>query len=348
MPFAFRPSFPAAGPRARCVALAFWLATAAEAQVIRLDGPVAIVNERVITEREVAKAARSIDGGAGPREARMAQAFQALLLDAILAQARTTATYDERMIDERVKQQTRLREEQEGSRSELQALLARQGETIEDYRRKQKEELRRFVLYESLSSRIGPTGRPSAEGYVSPRRMLLWYQRNPNEFREPAAIQARLCVAALDGARADAEARKRAEDWLARAKAGADLAALAKVESSWNPTGGGELSGDRTGAPRWVSVEPGGTLDPALRRAVEGRGPGVLPELVRTIEGWAVVELLAVRQASRRPFSDAGVQRQITEKLRRQWLAEQERATQDELRAKSYLWPADRLRGSGR
>jgi parvulin-like peptidyl-prolyl isomerase len=323
-------------------------APSAVAQMIRLDGPVAIVNERVITEREVEKTARSVDGGSGPRDQRMQRAFQSLLLDAILAQARTTATYDDRMIDERVKQQTRLREEQEGSRSELQALLARQGETIEDYRKKQKEELRRLVLYESLSSKIGPTGRPSAEGYVSPRRMLLWYRRNPQEFREPAAVKARLCVAPFAADGSEQEARRLAESWLEELRRGADFAALAKAKSSWNPSGSGELSGDRAGEPRWVSSEADGPLDPALRRAFEARGPGLVPEVVRTLEGFAVVELLEKRESARRPFEDPSVQREIGERLRRQWAVEQERATQDELRAKSYLWPAERLRGTAR
>ncbi|MBK9388409.1 MAG: peptidylprolyl isomerase [Planctomycetes bacterium] len=333
-------------PAVLAALVALGAATVARAQVIRLDGPVAIVNERVITEREVAKAARAVDGGSGPREQRMQRAFQALLLDAILAQARTAAAYDDRMIDERVKQQTRLREEQEGSRSELQALLARQGETIEDYRKKQKEELRRLVLYESLSSKIGPTGRPSAEGYMSPRRMLLWYRRNPQEFREPAAVKARLCVAAFTADGSELEARRLAESWLEELRRGADFAALAKEFSSWNPSGSGELSGDRAGELRWVSSEADGPLDPALRRAFEARGPGLVPEVVRTIEGYAVIELLAKRETSRRPFEDPSVQREIGDRLRRQWVSEQERATQDELRAKSYLWPAERLRGT--
>ncbi|MBL8896292.1 MAG: peptidyl-prolyl cis-trans isomerase [Planctomycetes bacterium] len=316
----------------------------AHAQVIRLDGPVAIVNERVITGRDVAKAARALDGGSETLEARMQRAFQSLLLDAILAQAPKTAAYDERMIDERVKQQTRLREEQEGSRSELQAELARQGDTLEDYRKKQKEDLRRLVLYESLSSKIGPTGRPSAEGYVSPRRMLLWYRRHPQEFREPEAIQARLCVAPFAGDGSEVESRRRAEAWLGELQRGADFAALAKAGSSWNPSGGGELSGDRSGALQWVSAEPNGPLDPELRRAVLGREKGLLPEIVRTVEGYAVVELVAHRPAARRPFEDPAVQREIGERLRRQWAATQERATEDELRAKSYIW----LLGQGR
>jgi parvulin-like peptidyl-prolyl isomerase len=319
------------------------------AQKIRLDGPVAIVNERVITERQVAVRARAIDGGAGPLKKRMEQAYQALFLDAVLAQARTTAAFDERMIDEQVKQQTRYREEQEGSRSELLEVLARQGETLEDYRKKQKEELRRLVLYESLSARIGPTGRPSAEGYFGPRRMKLWYDRNPSEFREPAAIQARRCVALFGGSAAsEAEARKRAEGWLASVRGGAELAAIAKAESGWNSSGAGELSGDSSGALQWVSTEPGGTLDPALRRALEGREPGVLPELVRTVDGYAVVELVARRAATRQPFSDPRVQREISLRLRRSWSDEQQRETQDQLRANSYLWPPERLRGADR
>ena len=64
MPFATRPSLLAARPPAPFAAAALALAAAAppvQAQIIRLDGPVAIVNERVITEREVAKAARATD-----------------------------------------------------------------------------------------------------------------------------------------------------------------------------------------------------------------------------------------------------------------------------------------------
>src|SRR6266704_2821042 len=106
-----------------------------------------------------------------------------------------------------------------------------------------------------------------------------------DKFTEPEQVRARhilMKVAADAGADAKAAARKKAEELLAKVKAGADFAALAK-ESSQDP-GSGAKGGD-------LGLFPRGRMTPTFEEAAFALQAGGVSDVVETPFGFHVIKV---------------------------------------------------------
>jgi len=117
-----------------------------------------------------------------------------------------------------------------------------------------------------------------------------------DKFTEPEQVRARhilVKVAADAGADAKAAARKQAEELLAKVKAGADFAALAK-ETSQDP-GSGAKGGD-------LGLFPRGRMTPAFEEAAFALQAGGVSDVVETPFGFHVIKVEEHRPGGVKPL----------------------------------------------
>lgn len=128
-----------------------------------------------------------------------------------------------------------------------------------------------------------------------------------------------------------AAAKKKAEDLLAKIKAGADFAALAKQYSDdpGSKAAGGDLGWIRHG----MMVAP---FESALFSLKEGQ----VSDPVETPYGWHLIKLLGVHPASTKPFDDAGVQQQLLDMYRKRWASQQFEEDSDKLEQLAFENPS--------
>jgi len=142
---------------------------------------------------------------------------------------------------------------------------------------------------------------------VTPEQIRDFYEKNKDEFKHPADVRAsHILIRVPDGARPAerSAARQRAEGLLAKLKAGADFAQLAR-ESSEDPVTkalGGDLG----------YVDPG-EMDPAFEKAALALAPGKLSDVVTTPYGFHIILVTARRDAGYDSLSE--VQDRIREVL---------------------------------
>jgi len=172
---------------------------------------------------------------------------------------------------------------------------------------------------------------------VSPQDVQRYYEQNIEQFSTPEQVRASHVLIKTDGKDA-AAARKEAEAVLARAKAGADFAELAKQYSQdeSNKDKGGDLG-----------LFGRGAMVKEFEDAAFGLEPGQISDIVQTQFGFHVIKLLEKKPGETRPLDQ--VRAQIEDQLR--WERAQQQAQQiaddiaDDLERPSDLDEVGKARG---
>jgi peptidyl-prolyl cis-trans isomerase C len=158
---------------------------------------------------------------------------------------------------------------------------------------------------------------------VSDQEIKDFYDKNQDKMKRPERVHVRHILIKVDkGAAADVKqkAKAKAEDLLAKAKAGADFAKLA-TESSDDP-GSKPRGGDLSWVARGQTVPPFETAAFALKK------PNEISPVVETEYGYHVIQLLEHQDAGAAPFAE--VKDRIAEFLKQQ---QQQAKVQDHLKA---------------
>jgi peptidyl-prolyl cis-trans isomerase D len=147
----------------------------------------------------------------------------------------------------------------------------------------------------------------------SPNEVDEHYRANIDQFSNPEQVRASHILLKTEG-KDEAEVRKAAEGLLAKVKAGADFASLAKQlsEDDVSKARGGDL--DFFG--RGSMVKP-------FEDAAFALAPGETSDLVKTDYGFHIIRVAEKRPAGTRPLDE--VRQQITEQLK--WERAQEQAS---------------------
>src|SRR5688572_24785064 len=159
----------------------------------------------------------------------------------------------------------------------------------------------------------------------SPAQIEAYYrQHRTARFTKPEEVQARHILVRLDAKATDedrAAARKRAEDLVARARAGEDFAELAKKHSEdpASASRGGDLG-----------AFPRGRMTPAFEEAAFALAPGTVSDVVETQFGLHVIRVESHDPGGAREL--AAVRDEIVEELRRERGLELGRLDADQVR----------------
>lgn len=159
-----------------------------------------------------------------------------------------------------------------------------------------------------------------------------FYDENPQRMQRPEQVELSHILIALKPGGTDAEkaadkaaAKKKAEDILAKIKAGGDMAQLAKENSE-------DGSKDKGGALGWISK---GQTVPPFEAAAFALQPGETSGVVESQFGFHIIRCTGRRPAGKAPFAD--VKEQIASFLHDRGLAEAVRKHVAELRAKAKI-----------
>lgn len=163
---------------------------------------------------------------------------------------------------------------------------------------------------------------------VTPQDVQRYYEDNAQQFSSPEQVRASHILLKTEG-KNEADVKKQADDLAAKAKAGADFAALAKQysEDESNNTTGGDL--DFFGR---------GQMVPEFDQVAFALQPGQVSDAFKTSFGYHVVKLTEKRPASSRPLAE--VQAQIEDQIKWQRAQDEAQRTADDL-ASQLKTPAD-------
>jgi peptidyl-prolyl cis-trans isomerase SurA len=201
----------------------------------------------------------------------------------------------------------------------LEALLKREGLSMEDYRKKISEEiLIRKATNMEVRSRIE----------VTTGEVEAYYQARLSDFMPLEQLRAShiLVAAPRDGEEArDLEARARAETLLKRARSGEDFSELAR---RYSEDGSGARGGD-------LGLIRRGEILPDVERVLFSLQPGEVGPLVRTPAGYHIVKLNEKVPRKARPLKE------VEEEIRDRIYAEKAEARYqrwlEELKKKAYI-----------
>jgi peptidyl-prolyl cis-trans isomerase D len=156
---------------------------------------------------------------------------------------------------------------------------------------------------------------------VTPQDVQRDYEDNAQQYSTPEQVRASHILLKTDG-KTEADVKKRADDIAAKARAGADFAALAKQhsEDESNNTKGGDLDFFGRGA-----------MVPEFDQVVFAMEPGQISDPFKTSFGYHVVKLTEKRAASSRPLAE--VQAQIEDQLKWQRAQDEAQRTADDIAA---------------
>ncbi len=192
--------------------------------------------------------------------------------------------------------------------AKFRALLKTEGLTLEQIRRSINE---RLAIGRILARQVRSTI------IVSEDELVKYYEANPEKFqRKPEADIGLILVAILPDRNAT-QAQERAEEALAKIRAGADFAAVAR-EYSDSPTR------DRGGH---LGVVHKGDLAPEIELQAFGLPAGGVSPAVRTDAGWNIIKVERAEAETLTPYADvreAVRQEVFTEKFeakRKDWIA---------------------------
>lgn len=143
---------------------------------------------------------------------------------------------------------------------------------------------------------------------ISDAELQAFYDTHPEEFAKPEQVSARHILLKVDSSASDekkAEVRKRAEELLAKAKAGEDFAALAKANSE--DEGSAAKGGDLGTFGRHAMVKP-------FEEAAFALNPGEISEIVESTFGLHIIKVENKIPAGTLPFDE--VKQAVVDKVR--------------------------------
>jgi peptidyl-prolyl cis-trans isomerase D len=141
---------------------------------------------------------------------------------------------------------------------------------------------------------------------VTPQDVQRYYEDNEAQYSTPEEVRASHILLKTEG-KDDAAVKKEAEDVLAKAKAGADFAELAKKysEDDSNKDKGGDLG-----------FFPKGQMVPEFDAVAFAMQPGQISDLVKTQFGYHIIKMVERKPATKRTLDE--VRAQIEDQLKTQ------------------------------
>jgi peptidyl-prolyl cis-trans isomerase D len=180
----------------------------------------------------------------------------------------------------------------------------------DDYRIQEKRKVKYALLdVQSIRSRMN----------VSEQDIQRYYEDNAQQFSTPEQVRASHILLKTEG-KSEADVKKQADDIAAKAKAGADFAALAKQhsEDDTNNSKGGDL--DFFGR---------GQMVPEFDKVAFSLQPGQISDAFKTSFGYHIVKLTDKRAATSRPLAE--VRPQIEDQVKWQRAQDEAQRTADDL-----------------
>jgi peptidyl-prolyl cis-trans isomerase SurA len=264
------------------------LAGLVAARAATLDGYVAMVNDRVIFKDEV-DARMAADPtlrsalGEGPRRDREEAFFKAL--DSLIEEAllleefkAKQGTIPAQMVEDRLHRM--VADKFSNDRAAFEKTLSEQGMTVDDLKETIRDSLAVSAIRRQLITEFVK---------ISPLQVHQLYESRLDRYRTPA--KARLHLIALDHVEG---APSTATDLVARARGGADFAALAR-EFSKDPKAaeGGDWS--------WTDVE---SLRPEIKAALSGLSTGQVSDVIASGDQLYIVRLDESQPERVTPFGE--------------------------------------------
>lgn len=295
---------------------------------VMVNAIAAVVNDDIITVREVLRESRTAIEEAkkkGPLDAAAEKALRKSVLDRLIDKCLTDQKIKSLGIkigDDEVRQSIEEVKKQNGNMNQQQLLAAlkSQGYTYEQYERQIREQLERLRLV-SMEVR--------SKVYVSEREVEDYYNANRDKFAEDEIFRARhIFIRINDRSHPDdiKKAMARALDIMYEAKSGKDFAALAREKS--DDPGAKKDGGD-------LGTFKKGEMLADLEQAILPLKPGEIGELVSTPSGLHIVKL--EERVSGKVKSFASVKAQIEETLYRKKQDERFNIWMKDLRAKASV-----------
>lgn len=262
---------------------------------VRLNGIAAVVNDEVITFREVIREAQPLINGAAKKGAvddKARSEMHKMVLDRLIEKMLTDQKVRELGIkvgDDEVRQSVEdvKRQNNNMTHTQLETALKAQGFTLAQYETQIREQLERLRLV-SMEVR--------AKVHVSDREAEEYYQANKDKYTEEEQFRARhIFIRINENAPADQlrSAMTRALSLLHEAKGGKDFAELARLNSD-DPAAkndGGDLGAFKRGE-----------MLADLEQALLPLKPGEVGELVSTPSGLHIVKLDQRISGKLKPF----------------------------------------------
>jgi peptidyl-prolyl cis-trans isomerase D len=189
----------------------------------------------------------------------------------------------------------------------------------DDYRMPEKRKVKYALLdVQSIRGRMN----------VSEQDVQRYYEDNAQQFSTPEQVRASHILLKTEG-KTEADVKKQADDIAAKAKGGADFAALAKEysEDDSNKSKGGDL--DFFGR---------GQMVPEFDKVAFSLQPGQISDAFKTSFGYHIVKVTDKRAATSRPLAE--VRPQIEDQIKWQRAQDEAQRTADDL-ASQIKKPAD-------
>jgi peptidyl-prolyl cis-trans isomerase D len=180
--------------------------------------------------------------------------------------------------------------------------LAPTPQEIQDY---YKAHISQYTVPEKKNLTLLIADQTKLEATLNPTDTELQtiYNQNKEAFRTPERVRARHILIKTQGKPADQDAalKAKAENILKQIKGGADFAKLAKENSEDNQgtDGGSAAKGGDLG--QWITH---GQMVPEFDKAIFSQKVGETGDLVKTMFGYHIVQVLEHQDAGLRPFAD--------------------------------------------
>ncbi|HWP85151.1 MAG TPA: peptidyl-prolyl cis-trans isomerase [Terriglobia bacterium] len=200
----------------------------------------------------------------------------------------------------------------------LEEAVVQQGLVYEDFKQNLRDSfLTQWVIQREVGSRV----------QVTPEEIRTYYEQHQEELRQPAGVSLQQILISTEGKPAEElpALRRKAEEALAKAKAGEDFAQLARQYSD-------DASASQGGNAGFFED---GSLSPEIERAIAPLQKGQISDLVETRYGFMIFKLLSRTQAGVPPLAEA--ESRIHERLYLERIQPAMREYLRQLRQESYI-----------
>ncbi len=291
------------------------------------DQVVAVVNDQILTLRQLEQAARLATAPHAPTDADRQRTMASALLDMLYREGFRLDGGNEAMLDALVEDEMQRRAKKSPSTAAAISSLAATGSTWDQ----ERQRLRLYfasILFRQIEFGYRPTKDKQfkTQLYASPGEALAWYEAHPEDFQHEHRVSARLILLRNEPDSSPAQERLTAlrQQILSGEQGFADLA---RALSLYRRTTGGATGHIQPDSP---------SLQEPIRAFLTTAKAGDLSDPIQLANGnWALVTVEEVQEAGTTPFSE--VQLAITASLREEQSRKIMAETVNRLRSRCYV-----------
>lgn len=306
----------------------------AESQPLEFDALVAIVNDQVLTRRQVQALAQDRAERFGQAR-RSAEEWYRLTLEDILVELLFQEGFklegDAALVDRIVEDEVQKRVDAAGSVAAMAAELEKMGLTLEDFRQGLRRQWMAILFQQTEQGLIpvaGGKGYKAESHFVRPSEIAAWYEEHREEFRHEHRVKARMItLQEEDGQPPAAERIQELRDRIQRGEL--TFAEAAARHSRYRPTTQGSMG--------FVNPDTAGVQAP-IREFLKAAQPGQTSAPIEFSNGWALVLVEEVQPAGVAPLDDPEVQLKIRGRLLQDSREALLRDALRRLRLRCYIW----------